>query len=247
MTARPSWRRNCYPFGPMADGIYVTMCGAAARTAQLDAIADNLANAQTPGFKASRPSFETFLPAGGATDKSYPAAVSAGFDLRPGPTARTDNPLDVVAEDGAFLAVRLPGGAIGYTRDGRLTLDSERQLVQGGRPVLDRSGSPIRLPPGATPQIGEDGTVRAGEVAVGEIALFRLTGPMDRAGHSTLLPGQGGRAEPVQARVHSGEVELGNSGPLEGMVQLISAQRNFDASMQALQTYRSMDGRANEL
>ena len=69
----------------MADGIYVSMCGAVARTEQLDAIADNLANAATPGFKASRPAFESFLPPGAAptSDKHYPAAVGAGFDLRP--------------------------------------------------------------------------------------------------------------------------------------------------------------------
>jgi flagellar basal-body rod protein FlgF len=80
----------------MADGIYVAMCGAAARSEQLDAIADNLANAQTPGFKASRPAFAAFLPGAGGGDKTYPAAVASGLDLRAGPTSRTDNPLDVV-------------------------------------------------------------------------------------------------------------------------------------------------------
>lgn len=240
----------------MADGIYVTMCGAAARTAQLDAIADNLANAQTPGFKSSRPSFESFLPAGGAADKSYPAAVATSFDLRPGSTARTDNPLDVIPQDGAFLAVQLRDGRVGYTRDGRITLDADRQLLQGGRPVLGRDGSPIRLPPHTRPQIQDDGTVRAfeengqgrgGEIVAGALALFRLAGPVDRAGPSVLVPGQGGRAEPVRVEVQSGAIELGNSAPLDGMVQLISAQRNFDASMQALQTYRSMDGRSSEI
>lgn len=240
----------------MADGIYVTMCGAAARTAQLDAVADNLANAQTPGFKSSRPSFESFLPLGGAADKSYPAAVGTSFDLRPGSTTRTDRPLDVVPEDGAFLAVQLPDGRVGYTRDGRLTLDGDRQLLQGGRPVLGRDGGTIRLPPHTRPQIQDDGTVRAlqedgkgvgGDLVAGELALFRLDGPVHRAGPSVLVPGEGGRAERVPAKVQAGLIELGNSAPLEGMVQLISAQRNFDASMQALQTYRSMDGRSSEI
>src|SRR5512147_1572388 len=97
--------------GSMADGIYVSMCGAEARTEQLDAIADNLANASTPGFKASRPAFESFLPrgAGAASDKHYPAAVAAGFDLRSGPTQRTDNPLDVVPGEGMFLMVQTRG------------------------------------------------------------------------------------------------------------------------------------------
>ena len=69
----------------MADGLYVSMCGAVARAEQLEAVADNLANAQTPGFKAARPAFESFMAASGAQDKHYAAAVATGFDLRPGP------------------------------------------------------------------------------------------------------------------------------------------------------------------
>ena len=231
----------------VSDGIYVSMCGAAARSEQLDAIADNLANAQTPGFKAARPAFEAFLPQSGAADKSYPAAVATGFDLRPGPTTRTDSPLDVLPEDGAFLAVATEGGGRAYTRDGRLGVDSERRLTQSGRPVLDRSGSPIYLPPGPPPQIGQDGAVRVGDVSVAELGRFQLTGPVDRVGPALLAPVRGGEATSVDARVRVGEIELGNASALGGMVQLISAQRHFEASMQALQTYRTMDQRSADL
>jgi flagellar basal-body rod protein FlgF len=230
----------------MADGIYVSMCGAAARSAQLDAIADNLANAQTPGFKAARPAFESFLPASGAADKLYPAAVATGFDLRAGAVTQTGNPLDVLPEDGAFLMVK-SGDGVAYTRDGRLSVDAERRLVQGGRPVLDRGGGTIHVPPGTVPQIGPDGVVRAGDVSVAELGRFKLAGNVDRVGAALFAPGRGGRAEPVDAGVRSGEVELGNAGALEATVELISAQRSFDASMQALQTYRSIDGRSSEL
>lgn len=232
----------------MADGIYVSMCGAAARTAQLDAIADNLANAQTPGFKASRPAFEAFMAASGANDKSYPAAIATHVDVSPGPTSNTGEPLDVVPEGAAFLAVELPGGGRGYTRDGRLSVAADGRITQAGRAVLDRSGSAIRIPPGATPAIQPDGTITAGNVEVGALGLYTLEGPVDRAGGSTYVPGAGGRAaEVAQPRVRVGEVELGNATPMEGMVQLIGAQRQFDATMQALQTYRSMDGRGSEL
>jgi flagellar basal-body rod protein FlgF len=232
----------------MADGIYVSMCGAAARMAQLDAVADNLANTQTPGFKAARPAFQVFLPASGAADKAYTAAVATGFDLRPGPTSRTDGPLDVVPEDGAFLAVQTAAGQRAFTRDGRLSVDAANRLVQNGRPVLDRAGLPISVPPGAAPEIGADGVVKAGGAPVGEIALHRLSGPVDRVAPSLLAPGRGGSAELVDAgRLRVGEIELGNAGALESTVQLITAQRQFDASMQALQTYRSMDQRSTEI
>lgn len=232
----------------MADGIYVTMCGAAARTVQLDSVADNLANAQTPGFKASRPAFESFLPASGASDKRYAASVATNIDLRAGPTTPTQNALDVVPEDGAFLAVVTPRGDRVYTRDGRLSVDDQQRLVQNKNVVLDGGGSPIQVPTGASPRISDDGSVKVGSTVVAQLGLFKLQGPVDRVGPAQLVPGQGGRAEQaIDARVRVGEVELGNSTALEGMVQLISAQRSFDASMQALQTYRALDQRSTEV
>src|SRR5512136_1069817 len=137
----------------MADGIYVTMCGAVARQEQLDSVADNLANVQTRGFKASRPAFEAFLPAAGGYDKSYPASVATALDLRAGQTTTTGNPLDVLPEDGAFLAVQTRGGAVAYTRDGRIELDADRRLVVGGNAVLSRGGQAIVVPAEYVPEV----------------------------------------------------------------------------------------------
>lgn len=231
----------------MADGIYVSMCGAVARAEQLDSIADNLANAQTPGFKASRPAFESFMAAGSAQDKSYPAAVSTGFDLRPGPIAQTGNPLDVTPEGGLFLTVRTGSGAVAYTRDGRLTLDADRRLVSDGRPVLDPRGQPIAIPPETVPRVDANGTVWAGDFQVGELALARLEGPVDRVGSSLLGPGRGGRAVTTPGSIRTGELELANSTALDAAIQLVNAQRAYEASLQAIQTYRSMDQRAVEV
>jgi flagellar basal-body rod protein FlgF len=232
----------------MADGIYIGMCGAVARGEQLDSIADNLANAQTPGFKASRPAFEVFMASSGAQDKQYAAAVASAFDLRPGPTTQTGNPLDVLPADGAFLAVQDQGGAAAYTRDGRLTLDAARRLVSGaGKLVLDRQGNPITIPPDRTPTIDDQGRVMAGDLELGKLALFRLDGPVDRVGPSVLKPGQGGQAVQVEAAVRTGQVELGNSSALEATLAMVTAQRGYDTSMQAIQTYRQLDQRAAEL
>jgi flagellar basal-body rod protein FlgF len=234
----------------MADGIYVSMCGAVARSEQLDAIADNLANAQTPGFKAARPAFESFIPkgAGPQQDKHYPAAVATGFDLRPGPTQRTDNPLDLIPGDGLYLQVRTAAGTTAYTRDGRLTLDPERRLVCDGKLVLSADGSEVSLPPTGAPRVDANGSVWAGQEQAGELGLFRLKGPVDRVGPALLAPGKGGRAEPAEdGSVRVGELELGNSTALEATVQMVSAQRVYDASMQAIQTYRQLDQRATEV
>ncbi len=70
---------------------------------------------------------------------------------------------------------------------------------------------------------------------------------MDRIGPSLLAPGQGGVAVPVEPSVRTGEVELGNASALEATISLVSAQRSYDSSMQAIQTYRQLDQRASEL
>src|SRR6478672_4375440 len=101
----------------MADGIYISMAGAAARADQLESISDNLANAQTPGFKKSEPAFQAFLGEARSKDQAFPAAVSTAFDLSEGATMNTGERLDVVPNDGAFLTVA-QGGSVAFTRAG---------------------------------------------------------------------------------------------------------------------------------
>src|SRR5512141_1910128 len=130
----------------VADGIYIGMSAAVARAAQLDSIADNLANTETPGFKATRPAFRAFLPPG-PTDKILAGAVSTGVDLRPGPTNTTDNPLDVVPEGNTYLGVQLSNGQTAYTRNGHMELGPNGELMILGLKVMGKSGQPITLPP----------------------------------------------------------------------------------------------------
>ncbi|MEW6433345.1 MAG: flagellar hook basal-body protein [Myxococcota bacterium] len=231
----------------MADGIYVSMTGAAARAEQLEAVADNLANAQTAGFKATRPAFEAFLPESGQGQLGYTAAVHRGVDLRPGATMVTGLPTDVLPDGGAFLAVAGADGATGYTRNGRLVADGSGRLSVLGRAVLGVDGQPIIVPEGSPWSVDGQGTVLANGQEVGRLALFLLSGDVERRGDALYAPGPGGQAMAVEARVRTGEIELSNASPLEAAVQMISAQRHFDTSMQALQTYRQLDARAAEV
>jgi flagellar basal-body rod protein FlgF len=231
----------------MADGIYVSMSGAAARAAQLEAVADNLANAQTVGFKATRPSFEAFLPESGQGQLGYTAAVRTGVDLRPGATMVTGLPTDVLPDGGAFLAVSAGDGSTAYTRNGRLVADGSGRLSVLGRTVLGIDGQPLIIPEGSPWSVDGQGTVLANGQEIGRLALFQLSGDVERRGDALYAPGEGGQATAVEARVRTGELELSNASPLEAAVQMISAQRHFDTSMQAVQTYRQMDARAAEL
>ena len=230
----------------MADGIYVSMNGASARMAQLESVSDNLANAQTPGFKATRPSFEAFLAKGDAHDSSkvYPAAVSTQVDLTNGAIIQTGNPLDVVPSGRSFLAVQTANG-IALTRAGHVQVEQNGGLTAAGRPLIGKDGNPILTPVGARVRLDTSGNVFANDAKIGELALFDITGPVDRIGPSLIAPHDAKSIAPSNGTLRLGEIETGNASPLEAAVQLVSAQRHFETSMQALQTYRRLDEKAS--
>jgi flagellar basal-body rod protein FlgF len=232
----------------MADGLYVGMSAAVARAAQLDSIADNLANTETPGFKATRPAFRAFLPPG-PTDKILAGAVSSGVDLRPGPTNTTDNPLDVVPDGDAYLGVKLSSGQTAYTRNGHLELGANGELLASGLPVLGRSGQPVSIPPDGDPRIEVNGDVVVGRnTVVDTLELFVVQGPMDKIAPTLMQPSTGSTVTPMaNVSLRVGELEMGNVSALDSTVQMINAQRQFDMAMQAIQTYRKLDDRATQV
>lgn len=233
----------------MSDGIYIGMSAAVARMRQIDAIADNLANVETPGFKAAKPAFASFLPPEGTGDKVYADLVGTALDRSPGTVRTTGNPLDVLPEGDLMLLVRRPDGGTALTRDGRLRLDGDGRLVTAtGHAVLDRNGEPLVLPPETKPTIEVDGKVRADDLEIGHLALVRVEGNVERLGGALLAPETGARVEQVPGgRVRIGEIELSNTTALDATVELIGAHRAFDQSMQAIQTYRKLDERMAEL
>jgi flagellar basal-body rod protein FlgF len=232
----------------LADGIYVGMAAASARAAQLDSIADNLANTETPGFKAARPAFQAFLPgaAKGSNDKVFSAAVSTGTDMRPGTTVGTDNPLDVLPEGNLMLGVETAGGPA-YTRNGKLEVSADGQLQVMGHAVLSASGTPISVPQGSVPTINESGEVMVDGAPVDTIGLFNVQGPLDRQGAALFTPTAATTVEAAEGKLQVGTLELGNVPALESTVAMIGAQRHFETAMQAIQTYKKMDERAIEV
>jgi flagellar basal-body rod protein FlgF len=225
------------------------MAAASARAAQLDSIADNLANSETPGFKAARPAFQSFLPAAAgarSTDKVFAAAVSTGTDLRPGTTVATDNPLDVLPEGDLFLGVETASGP-GYTRNGKIEVSPDGQLQIMGHGVLNASGSTISVPQGSVPTINENGEVVVDGSTVDTVGLFKMQGPIDRNGNALFTPAAGASVEAVEGKLQVGTLELGNVPALESTVAMIGAQRHFETAMQAIQTYKRMDEKAIEV
>jgi flagellar basal-body rod protein FlgF len=237
----------------MASGIYVSMTSASARTKRLDAVADNLANADTPGFKSMRSSFEGVLAEvedrpGIGNDKVMVRTAGERIDRRPGVAVQTSAPLDVLPQEDAFFAVSLEAGGVAYTRDGRMVVDAEGQLLAAGRPVLSAGGAPIVVPFNEVPTISRAGEVLADGRVIDQLALYRLEGDLQRIAPRLLVAAGSGAAESVEnVAVDVGVVEQGNVNPVEATVELIEAQRSFDHAMQAIDTYRRMDETANNV
>jgi len=229
----------------MADGIYVGMNGAAARAEQLDAVADNLANAQTPGFKSATPAFATFFAESARRDVAHAAAIGTGIDLRPGVVDVTGSPLDLCPEGEAFLGVRLPNGELAFTRDGRLKVSADGTLQAANLPVVDASGATISVPPGASPSIQPDGRVMVGGEEIARLGLFEMDASVvpTRLGPYLIS----GRGVPVQGSVRVGEIERSNAPAISLAMAMIAAQRHYESALQAVQTYKRLDDRANEI
>jgi flagellar basal-body rod protein FlgF len=226
------------------------MAAAAARAEQLDSIADNLANAETPGYKATRPAFQSFLPpykGPGLVDKVFATVVSTGTDMSPGAVVTTDNPLDILPGGETFLSVASQSGKPAFTRNGRLSLNPDGVLVSDGRAVMGVTGKQITAAPGANLTINEAGDVRADGSIIDRLALFQLQGNIVRVGPQLYGPGPGGTAAQVEGQVSTGQLEMGNVSPIDSTIALINAQRQFESAMQAIQTYRQLDTKANEV
>lgn len=224
------------------------MSAAMARAAQLDAIADNLANIESPGFKGVRAAFASFLPAGGPTDKVLSGAVATTIDMRPGTTQTTDSLTDVTPGDDLLLSVQMSGGKTAFTRNGHVEISPDGVLLVAGMPVLDTTGQRITVPPQSEVTIEATGEVKAGNQVVATLALWKNQGSMDKVAASLMVPSAGTQMNQVtDGSVRVGELELGNVSALESTVAMIGAQRNYELAMQAIQTYRQLDQRVVEV
>jgi flagellar basal-body rod protein FlgF len=226
----------------MADGIYIGMSGAEARSEQLDSISDALSNVQTPGYRAQRPAFASILSQAGGV--SYAQAIGTSVDTRQGVLQQTGNPLDVVPQNGSWLSVETPSGDVAYTRDGRMSVGEDGQLRVAGGLVLGENGGPIAIPQGASVAVSSDGVVTANGELIDRLSTSRIQGPLQSAG-GTLYSAKD--VERVSEGMQVGTLELSNSSALEAAVGMVSAQRGFESSMQVIETYKTMHDRASEL
>ena len=252
----------------MIDGIYLSTAGGLVQEAKHSVIADNVANANTPGFKKQHLMFETRLAEAMMRDRSLPADLpltSAGgtwiaesvTDFTQGTLSATDNPLDMAIQGEGFFTVT-DGREKLYTRAGTFALDAQGRLTTAGGKylVLDDSGHPITLK-GEEINITRSGAIftrTAGEVSqAGKIGLVTfkelkeklpgLSRILERAGGGNLRY-RGSDVLPAEGTVHQGFIEQSTVNIVEEMAAMIQCYRAFEANMQAIRAQDSALQRA---
>ncbi len=234
--------------------IYLSMSGAKATLQRQDSLANNLANVSTTGFRAELQAFRAVPVRGdGASTRVYALESSVGYNNAAGPVQTTGRSLDVAMTGNAWLAVQGLDGTEAYTRAGALQTNAEGQLVTlSGLPVVG-DGGPIQLPANASVDISSDGLIttklangrpqQAGrlKLVTPEAAMNRGTDGLFRAADGNDL------TQDASARLQSGALEGSNVSPVETMVAMISASRQFEQQMRMLQGAEQREQAASKL
>lgn len=232
----------------MDSGYYAAMTGLVSRSQAMDIAATNLANAQTPGYRAEQQYFRSVLMGPDAADSQLGATVNnyglLGGDrlsMVQGALDQTGNPLDLAIEGQGFFQVQTPNG-LRYTRDGAFHRTPAGQLVTAtGDPVLSAAGKPISVPPGQV-AIGADGTlsVAGGVVATLGVYTFPKGTELTAEGANRYLAPEGVKPElSKDAAIHQGAIENANQNVVQGTMDLILAQREAEMMQKALTIFHT--------
>jgi flagellar basal-body rod protein FlgG len=236
----------------MLEGLNSAAAGMAAQQQRLDAVANDLANANTTGYKHVRVGFRDLVytqtgraSAQGPRTGAGAAAVDAGRGFSQGGLQRTDQPLDVAIQGDGFLRIKLSDGRQALTRDGSLHVDGTGKLATSTGALVQPA---ITIPKGTDPSrisIGPDGTVLAAGRRIGrlEVVTVRSTQGLQPVGDNAFVATpQSGAAGPAPATttLTQGALEMSNTDVSDAMVAMIESQRAYQLTSKAIQTQDQM-------
>lgn len=232
----------------MDSGYYAALTGLVARTQALDIASSNLANAQTPGYRAEQEYFRSVLvgPDGedsqlGRTVNNYGLLGGDRISLGQGSLERTGNPLDLAIEGEGFFQVQTPNG-LRYTRDGGFHRTPAGLLVtSAGDQVHSPTGQPIPIPPGEV-TVGADGavSVAGGVVATVGVFTFPKGSQLTPEGTNRYVAPDGAKpALSTNAAIHQGAIENANQNVIQGTLNLILIQREAEMMQKALTVFHT--------
>jgi len=248
-----------------------------AQQLNLDNVANNLSNSSTAGFRSRRLQFQDLIyqnlvtPGAAATQSTtVPAGLQIGLGTRTaaseviqtqGDFDNTGNPLDMAIQGAGFFQVKMPDGSIAYTRAGMFHLDNQGNMVTADGNPLDPQ---VTIPADAlTITVGTDGTVsvtqpgqtQAQQVGAIQLATFQNPGGLNSVGQNMFLQttasgdpivGTPGGADGL-GTLQQGVLEQSNVNIVQEFIQMIVAQRSYEANSRVITAADQMLQQLNNL
>lgn len=238
--------------------IYTAMTGAKATMGQEAAVAHNLANSTTTGFRAEMHRLRAVpVQSQALPSKAFVVDASVGADYTPATIIQTGRNLDAAINGKGWFAVQMADGSEAYTRSGSFTLDANGNLLtRSGQQVVGDSG-PITIPPDNVIDIAADGTITATPTTgslttTTTVGRLKVVNPdeaqLDRmeSGLFKMKDGSQANADPL-VRVAGGYLEGSNVNVVAQMVDMISLARQYDLNTRLLQTAQDDDKAATQI
>jgi flagellar basal-body rod protein FlgF len=237
--------------------LFTAVSGASHSLMQQQISANNLANANTTGFRADIALSQSEAVRGlGFATRVMVQPQSSGVDASSAAAEKTGRPLDVAIQGEGYIAVQNSDGSEVYTRNGNMVQNEAGQLTINGYPVLGDNG-PIVLPPNAIASFGRDGTLSItsddGDVtATMDIDRLKLvTIPPEnlaKNGQGMIVTADGSRA-PLDENINvsGGYLEGSNVTAVTEMLASISLSRQFEAQIKMMKAAQDLSEAGNRL
>lgn len=242
--------------------IYTAMTGASQTLNRQAAVAHNLANVSTAGYRAEEHRLravqvQTHAAQPGLSTRAFVVDASTHTDFTPGSQIYTGRDFDMAVQGAGWIAVQAPDGGEAYTRNGNFELSVNGVLQTRSGLSVQGDGGPISIPPEVKVSIGVDGTVSVvpesgAQNTVNVVGRIKLVNPPEAEmvrGEDGLFRLRNGGPAPVdeQARIAAGYTEGSNVNAAEQMVTMISLARQFEMQMKMLTTADTNDRAAAQL
>jgi flagellar basal-body rod protein FlgG len=260
----------------MIKSLNTAATGMQAQQTNMDVIANNMANSNTVGFKKARAEFEdlmyqTIKEPGAQTglNSITPTGVQVGLgvktaavnkDFEQGSAQITKNPFDLEIEGSGFFPVQLPGGQIGYTRDGAFKKGADGRLQDKNGNLLQPE---ITIPPDSVGvEVSGDGQVSVITAAnpqpqtIGQIQVVGFVNPaglknigknLFMPSNSSGVPQQSAPGQNGLGTIAQGQLETSNVNIVDEMVNMITAQRAYETNSKVIQASDQMLQQINQL
>ena len=232
----------------MDSGFYAACTAFLARSQALDMVANNLANTNTPGYRAGHNVFRSLL----ATSSPFPISNlnyavnnysvlgSSEIDLTQGTLEKTGNDLDLGIQGSGFFVVQTAGGRV-FTRNGSFHVSGKGQLVTtAGDTVLGDNNKPIPIV-GAPISVGPDGTISVNGALAGKLKIvdFPAGTHFESIGNTYYSAPETSAIPATQASVVQGSLENSNVNPMASAVELVTVQRYAELMQRALSMFQT--------